>query len=89
MSLKPQLRLKSFNEFFFSYRKGDARWAVVVLRADSFVRMQSVIVVSVDSQCKCLYFNLRNRSLNLAYNERLFYTWAGGGRGLIIQDSIK
>ena len=53
------------------------------------IQMQSIIVVSVNSQCKCLYFNLRNRSLNLACNKRLFYTWAGGGRRLIIQASIK
>ena len=89
MSLKHQLQLKSFNEIFFSYGKSDVRWAVVVLRSDSFVQMQSVIVVSVNSQCICLYFNLRVRSLNFACNERLLYTWACGGRCPIIQVSIK
>ena len=59
------------------------------LRSDSFVQMQSIIVVSVNSQCKCLYFNMRIRSLNFACNERLFYTWAGEGRRLIIHASIK
>ena len=63
------------------------RWAVVVLRSDSLVQTQSVI--AVNSQCICLYFNLRVRSLNFACNEFLFYTWADGGRGLIIQASVK
>ena len=58
-------------------------------RSDSFVEMQSIIVFSVNSQCKCLFFNLPNRSLNFACSERLFYTWAGEGRRLIIQASIK
>ena len=41
------------------------------LRSDSFVEMQSIIVVSVNSQCKCLFFNLPNRSLNFACSERV------------------